>query len=91
MPHPDSIVRSRRAQRLEQRRARETYFRMGGVGLGILISLLLAFLIVVAALAYADLTQGLPNVDVLPTLLNPPDGLCCNPHKSSTAPASISC
>jgi membrane peptidoglycan carboxypeptidase len=79
MPQPSSIVRSRRAQRLDHRRARETYFQMGGIGFGILISLLLAVLILVAALAYAGLTRGLPNVDLLPALLNPPDGLLLQP------------
>lgn len=54
---------------------------MGGVGFGILFSLLLAFLILVAALAYADLTRGLPNVDLLPVLLNPPDGLLLQPTR----------
>jgi membrane peptidoglycan carboxypeptidase len=81
MPQPTSIVRSRRAHRADQRRARETYFRMGGVGFGILLSLLLAFLILLAGLAYADLTRGLPNADILPVLLNPPDGLLLQPTR----------
>jgi membrane peptidoglycan carboxypeptidase len=54
---------------------------MGGIGFGILISLLGAFLILLAALAYADLTRGLPNVDLLPILLNPPDGLLLQPTR----------
>ena len=81
MPQPASIVRSRRAQRVDQRRAHEKYFRMGGLGFGVLISLLLAFLILGTGLAYANLTQGLPNVDILPSLLNPPDGLLLQPTR----------
>ncbi len=81
MPQSTSIVRSRRAQRVDQRHAREKYFRLGGVGFGILVSLTLAFLILVSALAYANLTKDLPNVDQLPLLLNPPDGLLLQPTR----------
>jgi membrane peptidoglycan carboxypeptidase len=81
MPQPASIVRSRRAHRQDQHRASEKYFQMGGLGLGILFSLLLALLILLAALSYADLTRGLPNVDILPALLNPPDGLLLQPTR----------
>jgi membrane peptidoglycan carboxypeptidase len=81
MPETTSLVRSRRARRLDQRRARESRLRMGGVGLGIVISLALALLILLAALAYADLTSDLPNVEILPTLLNPPDGLLLQPTR----------
>jgi membrane peptidoglycan carboxypeptidase len=54
---------------------------MGGIGFGMLISFLLAFLILLASLAYADLTNGLPNIDLLPALLNPPDGLLLQPTR----------
>jgi membrane peptidoglycan carboxypeptidase len=54
---------------------------MGGVGFGILVSLLLALIILAAALAYADLTRDLPNVDLLPVLLNAPDGLLLQPTR----------
>ena len=54
---------------------------MSGLGVGILLSLLLALLILLAALSYADLTRGLPNVDILPALLNPPDGLLLQPTR----------
>ena len=58
-----------------------TRLRMGGVGLGMVVSLLLALLILLAALAYANLTSNLPNVEILPTLLNPPDGLLLQPTR----------
>ncbi len=79
MPDPTSLVRSRRNRRLDERGVRQTRLRMGGVGLGILFSFLLALLILAAALAYADLTRDLPNVALLPALLNPPDGLLLQP------------
>src|SRR5512138_2710478 len=54
---------------------------MTGVGLGILLSFVLAILILLGALAYADLTRDLPNVALLPALLNPPDGLLLQPTR----------
>jgi membrane peptidoglycan carboxypeptidase len=54
---------------------------MGGVGIGIIISFLLVLLILLTALAYANLTSNLPNVSLLPVLLNPPDGLLLQPTR----------
>ncbi|MBI3738184.1 MAG: hypothetical protein HY258_03965, partial [Chloroflexi bacterium] len=81
MSETTSIVRRRRSRRAEGRHVRETRFRMGGVGFGIILSLLIAIIILLAALAYANLTRDLPNVDLLPTLLNPPDGLLLQPTR----------
>ncbi len=79
MPDRASLALSRRHRRLDQRRARQTRARAGGIGLGILLSLLLGVLILFGALYYADLTRDLPNVALLPVLLNPPDGLLLHP------------
>jgi membrane peptidoglycan carboxypeptidase len=46
-----------------------------------ILSLVLAALILVTALAYADLTRGLPSLELLPRLLNPPDGLLLQPTR----------
>ena len=81
MPQTQSIVQRRRARRADERRARATRFQMGGIGLGIIISFLLALLILFTALAYASLTSNLPNVELLPVLLNPPDGLLLQPTR----------
>ena len=81
MPQTQSIVQRRRARRADERRARATRFQMGGIGLGIIISFLLALLILFTALAYASLTSNLPNVALLPVLLNPPDGLLLQPTR----------
>jgi len=81
MPQTQSIVQRRRARRADERRAHATRFQMGGIGLGIIISFLLALLILFTALAYASLTSNLPNVELLPVLLNPPDGLLLQPTR----------
>lgn len=44
-------------------------------------SIVLAVLIVSTALAYADVTRNLPSTDILPHLLNPPDGLLLQPTR----------
>jgi membrane peptidoglycan carboxypeptidase len=76
-----SIVQRRRARRADQQRANSSHWRMGGVSLGIFISFLLFLLILAVALAYANLTSNLPSVDLLPVLLNPPDGLLLQPTR----------
>src|SRR5512133_3641475 len=81
MPDRASIVRSRRARRKDEQQVRRARGLMGGIGLGILLSIVTAILILFAALAYADLTRGLPNVALLPALLNPPEGLLLHPTR----------
>ena len=76
-----SIVQRRRARRADRHRANSSRWRMGGVSFGIFVSFLLALVILAAALAYANLTSNLPNVDILPVLLNPPDGLLLQPTR----------
>jgi len=44
-------------------------------------SLVLAALILLGAFAYADVTRDLPSVEILPRLLNPPDGLLLQPTR----------
>jgi membrane carboxypeptidase/penicillin-binding protein len=44
-------------------------------------SLILAALILLSALAYANVTQDLPSVEILPRLLNPPSGLLLQPTR----------
>jgi len=74
-----SIVQRRRARRADEHRTRAAHLRMGGIGFGMIVSFLLALLILFAALAYANLTSNLPNVELLPVLLDPPDGLLLQP------------
>lgn len=79
MPQTATILRNRRSRRDAERHAREGRLRFGGLSLGMLLSLLLAAVIFLVALAYASLTSSFPNVDLLPALLNPPDGLLLQP------------
>ena len=53
--------------------------RRAGWGLGALLGLTLASLVLGAILAYAGLTRDLPSLTVLPALLDPPDGLLLKP------------
>ena len=81
MPSPDALVRLRRDRRLDERRRREARLRAGGVGFGLIISFLAGLAILLIALGYASLTSDLPNVELLPVLLNPPDGLLLQPTR----------
>ena len=75
------ILRARRERRLEKQRASSARGRGSLLGVGMVLSLVLAALIIVSALAYADITRGLPSVEILPHLLNPPDGLLLQPTR----------
>ncbi|HEX8990480.1 MAG TPA: transglycosylase domain-containing protein [Anaerolineales bacterium] len=81
MPERASFVLSRRHRRQDRRASRRQWRMMGGVGLGIVVAIVLAVLILLGALAYADLTRDLPNIAILPALLNPPDGLLLQPTR----------
>ena len=81
MPDRSSLVLSRRTRRASDRRAHRSGLRFTGLGFGILLSILFAVLILAGALAYADLTRDLPNVELIPALLNPPDGLLLQPTR----------
>ena len=81
MSSTQSIAQRRRSRRADERRARSTRLRMGGVGIGMIVSFALALTILFGALAYAGLTRNLPNIELLPILLNPPDGLLLQPTR----------
>jgi membrane peptidoglycan carboxypeptidase len=76
-----SIVRRRRERALRNHQRAGHGFRLSGLGCGMLFSLLGGLLILSLALAYANLTHDLPSADLLPTLLNPPDGLLLQPTR----------
>ena len=46
-----------------------------------ILCLLIAALIIVTAFSYVNLTRDLPSAQILPTLLNPPDGLLLQPTR----------
>ena len=75
------ILRARRERRLTRMRRDEAGRRSVLLVLGTALSLVLAAVILVTAIGYADLTRDLPSIDQLPQLLNPPDGLLLQPTR----------
>ena len=75
------ILRSRRERRLAKQRISSSRTRTALLGVGTVLSLLLAAFIILGAFAYADVTRDLPSVEILPRLLNPPDGLLLEPTR----------
>lgn len=75
------ILRARRERRLEQQNKRSAQKRGMIISAGLLVSLLLAVAIIIGAFAYAEVTRELPSTDILPRLLNPPDGLLLQPTR----------
>ena len=81
MPSTLPILRARRERRLEGQNKRSAQGRGFIISVGIVISLLLAGVIVIGAFTYADITRELPSPEILPRLLNPPDGLLLQPTR----------
>ncbi len=75
------ILRARRERRLARQRASETRTRNTLLSAGMVLSLLVAALIIIAAVSYVNLTRDLPSIQILPALLNPPDGLLLQPTR----------
>lgn len=81
MQHLTPILRARRERRLARRRKSESQLNAVGWGAGLVISIVLAALIFSTAFAYANLTRALPSVEILPILLNPPNGALLEPTR----------
>jgi membrane carboxypeptidase/penicillin-binding protein len=75
------ILRARRERRLDKQRKSSSRARGALLGFGMVFSLVLAALILLGAFAYADVTRDLPSVEILPRLLNPPNGLLLQPTR----------
>ena len=75
------ILRARRERRLARLRTRESRTRNTLLTVGMILSLGIAALIITAAFAYVNLTRDLPSVQIVPILLNPPDGLLLQPTR----------
>ncbi|MBK9209098.1 MAG: transglycosylase domain-containing protein [Anaerolineales bacterium] len=75
------ILRSRRERRLAKQRNSSNRARGVLLGAGMIFSLVLAAVIIFGAFAYADVTCELPSVEILPRLLNPPNGLLLEPTR----------
>lgn len=75
------VLRTRRERRLEKQKRNENRTRGAILSGGILLSLFLGVLIILGAFAYADVTRSLPSTEILPILLNPPNGLLLQPTR----------
>ena len=75
------ILRSRRERRLDRQNKKSARGRGALLSLGMILSLVLAVLIVITALGYADIASELPSVEALPALLNPPGGTLLQPTR----------
>lgn len=75
------VLRARRERRLEKQKRSDDRTRGTVLSFGLVLSLLLGSLIILSAFAYADVTRDLPSTEILPRLLNPPDGLLLQPTR----------
>lgn len=81
MPATLPILRARRERRLARQHMRASRKRSGLLSVGILLALLVAACIATSAFSYVNLANDLPSIDLLPQLLNPPDGLLLQPTR----------
>lgn len=75
------ILRARRERRLERQKRGENRARSAILSGGIVLSIILAAAILLGAFAYAEVTRDLPSTQILPILLNPPNGLLLQPAR----------
>ena len=76
-----TILRRRRDRRETTRRSAQVRSQRFALGFVFVLSIFLALAILGTALLYAEITLGLPSVEILPGLLNPPDGLLLQPTR----------
>ena len=81
MPSTIPILRARRERRLARQSARDARTQIAFLSTGMILSLLIAAFIIATAFTYVNLTRDLPAVEILPALLNPPDGLLLQPTR----------
>src|ERR1041385_6149637 len=81
MPSTLPILRARRDRRLARERISASRKRNTFLSLGVVISLLIAVCLLTTAFSYVTLVHDLPSIDILPQLLNPPDGLLLQPTR----------
>lgn len=81
MPSTLPILRARRERRLGNQKWNENRARGTILSLGLILSLIGGLIIILGAFTYADVTSSLPSTEILPRLLNPPDGLLLQPTR----------
>ena len=78
MPTLSQTIRFRNRRR--HREKRNPWVKIG-LGFGIIVSLFLAVTGLIGSWYYASLTRYLPSVEVLPSLLEPPNGTLLQPTR----------
>lgn len=81
MPQVTPILRARRERRLARQHTQGARRRSSLLAIGVVLSLFTAACILGSAVAYVSLTRDLPSIQLLPRLLNPPDGLLLQPTR----------
>lgn len=75
------VLRARRERRLDRQNRGASRLRGAILSGGLVLSLVLGVVIILGAFAYAGVTRDLPSTQILPILLNPPDGLLLQPTR----------
>jgi membrane peptidoglycan carboxypeptidase len=78
MPSVDQIIRMRQRRRSKEGRSPGGRIALGCAGL---VSVLVALAGIFLTLTYSQLSRDLPSIEILPSLLEPPDGLLLQPTR----------
>ena len=78
MPDIPQILRARQRRR---KKYANTSLRLSGLGFSTSLSLLAAILFIGGTLLYSSLTSQLPALEIVPNLLEPPNGLLLQPTR----------
>ncbi len=78
MPDITQILRARQRRR---KKYANTALRISGLSVSVTLSLLAAVLFIGGTLIYSSLTRELPALEIIPTLLEPPNGLLLQPTR----------
>lgn len=77
---PD-LIRARQRRRTQTQKAGQTRLLRFGWGFATVFAVTLALGLIALTLTYTTLVRGLPSLQTIPTLLNPPDGLLLQPTR----------
>ncbi|MCZ2128117.1 MAG: penicillin-binding protein [Anaerolineales bacterium] len=75
------ILRARRERRLAKQKRNDNRSRGAALSVGLIVSMALGAALLLAAFAYADVVRDLPSTEILPLLLDPPNGALLQPTR----------
>jgi membrane peptidoglycan carboxypeptidase len=78
MPSVNQIIQMRQLRRSREKRSPGSRLALGCAGL---ISVLLAIAGISLTIAFSQLSRDLPSIEILPSLLEPPDGILLQPTR----------